>query len=131
MIDDLLNDPDFTAAAIAAYKQATRDMIGPSPVFKESVAPEPEVVWEQVCDFRKESFASFWRSHKAFKTSGTHVWIETFSGMALSTDSSPAFGIGKRKVVKLDRNLLDFDGVKRGNSYYFSVSGRARYENEP
>ena len=119
------------AAAIAAYKQVTRDMIGPSPVFNESVALEPEIIWEQVCDSRKESFASFWRLHKAFKTSGTHVWIETFSGMALPTDGTPAYGIGERKVVKLNWNLLDFDGVKRSNSYYFSVSGRARYEYEP
>jgi hypothetical protein len=130
VIDDLLSNPDFMGAAIPAYIQATRDMIGPSPVFKESVAPEPEVVWEQGCDSRKESFASFWRSHKAVKTIGTHVRIETFSGMALPTDGSPAYGIGRRNVVKLDRNLLDFDGVKRGNSYYLSVFGRERYRSE-
>jgi hypothetical protein len=103
-----LNDPDFMAAAIAGYTKVTRDMIGPSPVFKESVAPELEVIWEQVCDSRHESFASFWRSHKALKASSTHIWIATFSGMALPTDGTLAYGMGKRKVVKLDRNLLDW-----------------------
>ena len=114
------------AIAMAAYRQVQRDMICPSPVFAETVAPEPEVIWEQVCDTRHGSFDSFWTSHKAFKTNGTHVWIEKFSGMALPTDGSPAYGIGKRKVVKLDRNQLDFDGAKRGSSYYFSVSGREK-----
>jgi hypothetical protein len=124
--DDLSNDPAFMAIAMAAYRQVQRDMIGPSPIFAETVPPEPEVIWEQVCDTHHGSFGSFWTSHKAFKTSGTHVWIEQFSGEALPTDGSPAYGIGKRKVVKLDRNQLDFDGAKRGNSYYFSDSARER-----
>jgi hypothetical protein len=130
MSDDLSNDPEFMAIATAAYRQVTRDMIGAPPVFAETITPEPEVIWERVCDTRHGSFASFWTSHKAFRTSGTHVWIEKFSGMALPTDGSPAYGNGKRKVVKFDRNRLDFDGAKRGYSCYFSVSGRERYENE-
>jgi hypothetical protein len=101
MSDDLSNDPEFMAIATAAYRQVTRDMIGAPPVFAETITPEPEVIWERVCDTRHGSFASFWTSHKAFRTSGTHVWIEKFSGMALRPMDHPHTGSASERLSSL------------------------------